>query len=828
MSDFPSGGYPPPPPIPPAGPGSSDQRRNPAIWVALVAVVVLVVTAGVGAFLLVNRDEPVATPVAVAVTLEPAPDPGPDAFLAEVAVTEVTTFPDTVVAVADSTLATMTTDPASGTLTTAGTVPQLYGGRSDAPGLYGGSGDQAVCDIDQLATYLEANPDKAAAWASVRRITTAEIREYLTGLTPVALLADTTVTNYGFAGGVTTPRQAVLQAGTAVLIDDTGLPVVRCACGNPLTAPQVTNLPAAEFLGQRWETFDPARTVSVTGGPATTSFTLVDTQTGASFERAAGAPVATATTAPSPAAVPDGPRTLVAVGGVGFGDPTAPGQVYASTNGIDWTTVLDTPGPSAGIAVGDGLTVVVGSDQAGGGTVRTTRDGVTWTDQVTVPDPLQQVGFGAGTWLAVGTTAGGTEAVVYTSPDAITWTRTATATGISAAGRVAIGSVAFGQERWQISYGAFAGGGGRGFAPLGVSASTDNGQTWQPVVPAGDAPGGLAENPVAMDLAFGEQWAMVGYDQSDVVADTGNSVAQSGTSADGITWSVQQTQPVDTYLDTLAWSGDGEWFALGALKSGFTGAAGDNAVYSSTDLISWNRLGYPAGTVADIAVSRWPALAAAATAPAAPSAPIPAPAAGGCVDGGLQFTLSRETEFPTCEAMIAQWRSFTATGGTETRQGDWICRLAGSLEAGECALSDTDIVFTVGPATPGAAPAPAPVAPAAPAGAVQGDLGLSVPMIKPACDGTGIVLLFASVTPGAYAAEIQQALNEFPNSSYLRTDQACPSLTQATAAGDPIYAVYRVAGPNTASVCAGVAAAGGNAYGKWLDNSTPPEARVDC
>ena len=72
-----------------------------------------------------------------------------------------------------------------------------------------------------------------------------------------------------------------------------------------------------------------------------------------------------------------------------------------------------------------------------------------------------------------------------------------------------------------------------------------------------------------------------------------------------------------------------------------------------------------------------------------------AAAAGACIDGGLEFRVSRETTFPTCEAMIAQWRSFTATGGTETRQGDWICRLGTPAEPGSCALSDTDIFFTV-------------------------------------------------------------------------------------------------------------------------------------
>ncbi|GAP52775.1 serine/threonine protein kinase [Streptomyces azureus] len=51
------------------------------------------------------------------------------------------------------------------------------------------------------------------------------------------LRADTGVTNHGFRAGRAAVLQAVLQAGTAVLVDDRGVPRVRCACGNPLRPP---------------------------------------------------------------------------------------------------------------------------------------------------------------------------------------------------------------------------------------------------------------------------------------------------------------------------------------------------------------------------------------------------------------------------------------------------------------------------------------------------------------------------------------------------------------------------------------------------------------
>lgn len=42
------------------------------------------------------------------------------------------------------------------------------------------------------------------------------------------------MTNHSLRNGVAAPFQAILQAGTAVLVDRYGTPVVRCFCGNPL------------------------------------------------------------------------------------------------------------------------------------------------------------------------------------------------------------------------------------------------------------------------------------------------------------------------------------------------------------------------------------------------------------------------------------------------------------------------------------------------------------------------------------------------------------------------------------------------------------------
>lgn len=70
-------------------------------------------------------------------------------------------------------------------------------------------------------------------------------------------------------------------------------------------------------------------------------------------------------------------------------------------------------------------------------------------------------------------------------------------------------------------------------------------------------------------------------------------------------------------------------------------------------------------------------------------------------------------------------------------------------------------------------------------------------------------------------------LGHNPGSQYLRTDQSCPSLRQSKD-GNPIYAVYRLAGRTQGEVCAAVRAAGSGAYGKWLDYTTDPDYVIPC
>ncbi|MFE5301720.1 DUF6777 domain-containing protein [Streptomyces sp. NPDC056632] len=130
-----------------------------------------------------------------------------------------------------------------------------------APGLYGGTHRVASCDVEAQVRFLAEEPAKNAAFASVIGIRSAEVPGYLRSLTPVQLRVDTRVTNHGFRGGSPAPFQSVLQAGTAVLVDDHGVPRVRCACGNPLTPPVAQKAP--KQVGAAWPGYRSSNVVVV-------------------------------------------------------------------------------------------------------------------------------------------------------------------------------------------------------------------------------------------------------------------------------------------------------------------------------------------------------------------------------------------------------------------------------------------------------------------------------------------------------------------------------------------------------------------------------------
>ncbi|MFF0015021.1 DUF6777 domain-containing protein [Streptomyces sp. NPDC005374] len=108
--------------------------------------------------------------------------------------------------------------------------------QGDTPGLYGGSKQPTICDVATLQRFLTdpRNHKKAQAWAGVLDIGTDEIPEYLDRLTPVLLRHDTLVKNHDYKKEMAVPYNSLLQAGIAILVDEQGLPAVKCSCGNPL------------------------------------------------------------------------------------------------------------------------------------------------------------------------------------------------------------------------------------------------------------------------------------------------------------------------------------------------------------------------------------------------------------------------------------------------------------------------------------------------------------------------------------------------------------------------------------------------------------------
>jgi actin-like ATPase involved in cell morphogenesis len=144
----------------------------------------------------------------------------------------------------------------------------------DTPGLYGGTRSD-TCNAQGIRTYLEANPDKAGAWATAMDLPPTQVGPFLGSLTPVTLRTDTAVTNHGFRDGSATAFQSVLQAGTGVLVDAEGLPRVRCYCGNPLGEPDQPT--SAAYTGVSWNGFSKSSVTVITKAPKeVTEFVVVD------------------------------------------------------------------------------------------------------------------------------------------------------------------------------------------------------------------------------------------------------------------------------------------------------------------------------------------------------------------------------------------------------------------------------------------------------------------------------------------------------------------------------------------------------------------------
>jgi len=187
--------------------------------------------------------------------------------------------------------ATVTATPTPVTRTQQSRQAQQSGVRSISgatPGLYGGTARTGSCDVDQQIEQLTADPAKGRAFAQVAGVAQDSVPAYLRSLTSVVLRADTRVTNHGYRAGQATSFPAVLQSGTAVLVDNRGVPRVRCACGNPLTPSAVrSGNPGAK--GQPWSGYRPDRVIVVTPAPqVATHITIIDVADNTWIERRCG------------------------------------------------------------------------------------------------------------------------------------------------------------------------------------------------------------------------------------------------------------------------------------------------------------------------------------------------------------------------------------------------------------------------------------------------------------------------------------------------------------------------------------------------------------
>jgi len=259
---YPTEGTSPPPPPPHSQPPGRKTSWLPAIiagiWVvAAVSVLAAVIVIRSG------DDEPAAGPLPTpnAVRLEPVTYTSPAPFTTSVATMDLSGLSGQVSASVSTELPAPT-----GSVT------------GDAALLYATSAAKPACDKAKLAQKLRDDAAVGTAWATASGVEPDAIESLLATLTPVVLRADTAVTNHVYTAGEADSYQSVLEAGTPVMVDPTGLPRVQCSCGNPLLAPEASRPTKTD--GERWKTFDAAAVVSVGPAPAPVpSFQTVDLDT---------------------------------------------------------------------------------------------------------------------------------------------------------------------------------------------------------------------------------------------------------------------------------------------------------------------------------------------------------------------------------------------------------------------------------------------------------------------------------------------------------------------------------------------------------------------
>ncbi|MFW6689478.1 DUF6777 domain-containing protein [Streptomyces sp. MAR4 CNX-425] len=233
-----------------------------------------------------------------------------------------------------------------------GTYQQVSGATA---GLYAGVRNVASCDVDKQIELLDRDEEKVTAFAGALGVEEAGLPDYLRGLTSVLLRADTRLTGHGFADGEARAYQAVLQSGSAVLVDDRGVPRVRCASGAPLTAPEELSADG-RYGGTGWRGYRPSRTVVVTPAKeALSHLVIVDVTTNLWFERPVGARSGQDRKLPQPPPNPFAPPSPEPGRSPGGGTTKSPGPTDTPTDTpTDAPTDSPTGEPTDGPGTGTG------------------------------------------------------------------------------------------------------------------------------------------------------------------------------------------------------------------------------------------------------------------------------------------------------------------------------------------------------------------------------------------------------------------------------------------------------------------------------------------
>lgn len=267
------------PPSAPPGPGGGGadpsgeppKKKRRGRTILLLLLVLLLVAGAFGVWALLGSDEAAADEV----RLQPIGEAGEDPFT------------DPVAPAPGGSLLEFATQPADAVPDEVAQVASYRAPDGAVPGIYGGTLNEAACDPDQLVAFLDADADRAQAWADVHRIDPADIAAYVAQLTPVNLGADTRVVDHLYRDGEALAQQAVLQRGSAVLTDDRGTPRVDCYSGSPLTDPQP--LETETFVGTPWDSFGAEQVIVMVAAPAQLdAFELTDVATGERFTRPVG------------------------------------------------------------------------------------------------------------------------------------------------------------------------------------------------------------------------------------------------------------------------------------------------------------------------------------------------------------------------------------------------------------------------------------------------------------------------------------------------------------------------------------------------------------